>query len=121
MTEFYIMTGTPQELERDAGDKSHLKAVLTKPFGPAKLYEALEADKKTGKPKTMVVDDDTMLGPFVKKLLSIKGWDVHLYDNPEDALIAYPSVGPDIVLSDYFVGNITGLEMTRKMSEYDKE
>jgi two-component system chemotaxis response regulator CheY len=68
--------------------------------------------------KIMIVDDSTAMRMIVKKTLRQAGFDGHEFTEAEDgvkALAAIKASKPDLVLSDWNMPNMTGLELLQAL------
>ena len=69
--------------------------------------------------KIMIVDDSAAMRMIVKKTLRQAGFEGHEISEAEDgakALAAIQSASPDLVLSDWNMPNMTGIELLEKLS-----
>jgi two-component system chemotaxis response regulator CheY len=69
--------------------------------------------------KIMIVDDSIAMRMIVKKTLRQAGFEGHEITEAEDgakALVAIKSASPDLVLSDWNMPNMTGIELLEKLS-----
>jgi two-component system chemotaxis response regulator CheY len=67
----------------------------------------------------MIVDDSVAMRMIVKKTLRQAGFEGHDISEAEDgakALAAIKSATPDLVLSDWNMPNMTGIELLEKLS-----
>ncbi len=80
---------------------------LTKP--PQKLNPA--------ELKILLVDDDATTLKLLKKVLTSAGYQCESVGSGEDALIKIKEFNPDLVLTDYRMSGITGLELLKKIHE----
>ena len=70
------------------------------------------------KGKIVVVDDDKILTSAFKALLKVEGFsDAHLFNNPLEALDFLKENTPDIVISDFLMPEMNGLEFLQKVNE----
>jgi len=70
--------------------------------------------------KVMIVDDSTAMRMIVRKTLRLAGFDGHEFTEAEDgakALAAIKSAPPDIVLSDWNMPNMTGIELLEQIGK----
>lgn|SRR5487761_2318127 len=68
--------------------------------------------------KIMIVDDSTAMRMIVRKTLRLAGFDGHEFSECEDggkALAAIKAASPDIVLSDWNMPNMTGIELLEQL------
>jgi two-component system chemotaxis response regulator CheY len=69
--------------------------------------------------KIMIVDDSAAMRMIVKKTLRQAGFEGHEISEAEDgakALAAIQSASPDLVLSDWNMPNMTGIELLEKLA-----
>ncbi len=70
--------------------------------------------------KIMIVDDSSAMRMIVKKTLRLAGFEGHDLVEAEDgakALAAIKSAAPDLVLSDWNMPNMTGLELLESLGK----
>ena len=68
--------------------------------------------------KIMIVDDSAAMRMIVKKTLRQAGFEGHEISEAEDgakALAAIQSIAPDLVLSDWNMPNMSGIELLRQL------
>jgi CheY-like chemotaxis protein len=65
----------------------------------------------TDKKKVLVVEDNLLNRKLLKDLLSVNGYEVIEADNAEDGLIIVNSEIPDLILLDYQLPRMNGLQM----------
>ena len=59
----------------------------------------------------VVVDDEKVVTSAISVLLKVEGFtDVHVFNKPQDALDFLNSNKPDIVISDFMMPEMNGLE-----------
>jgi two-component system chemotaxis response regulator CheY len=69
--------------------------------------------------KILVVDDSTAMRLIVKKTLRLAGFEGHDIIEAQDgaeALATIQKVAPDLVLSDWNMPNMTGIELLEKLA-----
>jgi two-component system chemotaxis response regulator CheY len=72
--------------------------------------------------KIMIVDDSSAMRMIVKKTLRQAGFEGHTIAEAEDgamALAAIKASAPDIVLSDWNMPNMTGIELLENLGKED--
>jgi two-component system chemotaxis response regulator CheY len=68
----------------------------------------------------MIVDDSTAMRMIVRKTMRQAGFDGHDYSEAEDgakALTAIKSAAPDLVLSDWNMPNMTGMQLLEALAK----
>ncbi|WP_343563383.1 response regulator [Kiloniella sp. b19] len=64
----------------------------------------------------LVVDDDPVIGQMVARALeSLKGIETCYYKEPDMALLALRALRPDLILLDWMMPQMDGLEFIRRM------
>jgi two-component system cell cycle sensor histidine kinase/response regulator CckA len=67
------------------------------------------------KPSTVfVVDDEPMLLELAALILKPMGCDVRTFRDPETALKEYTLAPPDLVITDYAMGRMSGMDLIRE-------
>jgi CheY-like chemotaxis protein len=61
-----------------------------------------------------VVDDEPMLLDLAATVLQPLGFNVRTFRNPEQALAEYPAARPALVVTDYAMGSMNGLDLVRE-------
>ncbi len=65
--------------------------------------------------KVVIVDDEKMVTSAFKTLLKVEGYnDVNLFNNPKDALAFLKDNTPDLIVSDFIMPEMNGLEFLRE-------
>ena len=65
--------------------------------------------------KVLVVDDEAGVRDSVAELLRLEGYDVHTASDGQQALEAYGTFGPTLVVSDVLMPRMNGLELARSL------
>jgi CheY-like chemotaxis protein len=61
-----------------------------------------------------VVDDELMLLDLAATILEPLGFKVRTFSDPKQALAEYPAAGPLVVVTDYAMGEMNGLDLVRE-------
>ena len=69
----------------------------------------------------MVLDDEELMTETIRKLLSKRGYSVEIFSNPITALNVMQREKFDIVLTDFKMPNIDGLEMIDRIRDLRPE
>jgi len=70
--------------------------------------------------KILIVDDSTAMRMIVRKTMRLAGFDGHDYSEAEDGakgLAAIKAALPDLVLSDWNMPNMTGIELLENLTK----
>ncbi len=70
--------------------------------------------------KILIVDDSTAMRMIVRKTLRLAGYEGHEFSECDDgakALAAIKGAPPDIVLSDWNMPNMTGIELLEQLGK----
>ena len=70
-----------------------------------------------GRKKIIVVDDIPDVLYLLRSVLEFQGFDVVSYQNPEDAKNALESEKYDLLITDYYMGQLNGLELIKHVRE----
>ena len=74
------------------------------------------------KGKIVVVDDEKIVTSAFKTLLKVEGFsDAHFFNSPKDALSFLEKQTPDIIISDFLMPEMNGLEFLAKAKEIHPE
>lgn len=65
--------------------------------------------------KALVVDDALFMRTVLKKILTADGFDVFEASDGAEAVSAFPSVQPDVVLMDVTMPNLDGLSAAKQI------
>ena len=66
--------------------------------------------------RVFIVEDDEIYSEFLKKNLRTK-YKLHSYLNAEDAILALKSIKPDVLIIDYKLPGMNGIEMFEKVKD----
>jgi two-component system response regulator AtoC len=67
----------------------------------------------------LIIDDERTLARSIKLFLVEQGWDAEVAEDGERGLELLEKLHPDLVFLDYRLPRTTGLELLRKIREYD--
>jgi FixJ family two-component response regulator len=68
-----------------------------------------------GSPTTIfVVDDEPALLELAAIILQPLGFDVRTFIDPKQALVEYPAAKPAVLVTDYAMGGMNGLDLVRE-------
>jgi DNA-binding NtrC family response regulator len=65
-------------------------------------------------PTVFVVDDEVLLLELAETILTPLGCKVCTFTDPEVALQAFPATWPAVVLTDYAMGRMSGMDLIRE-------
>ena len=65
-------------------------------------------------PTVFVVDDEPMLLELAEAILKPQGYNVRTFRDPELALKEFPVARPDVVITDYAMGRMSGMDLIRE-------
>ena len=70
----------------------------------------------SSKTKTVVfvVDDEPMLLELAEAILRPMGFDVRTFRDPEQALKEFPDARPEVIVTDYVMGRMSGMDLIRE-------
>ena len=73
-------------------------------------------DKKAGNAAItiFVVDDEPLLLDLATAILQPMGFSVQTFRDPRAALAAFPAARPAVVVTDYAMGEMSGLDLVRE-------
>jgi DNA-binding response OmpR family regulator len=81
----------------------------------------VEAKRKEGDMKLLVVDDDINIQRLYKEELEEEGYDVIIAGTGKDAIELFKKEKPDIVTLDILMPDIDGISLLRKMKEINSK
>jgi DNA-binding response OmpR family regulator len=70
--------------------------------------------KNTRQPTVFVVDDEPMLLELAEAILKPLGYQVRTFRDPELALKEFPAAQPEVVITDYAMGRMSGMDLIRE-------
>ena len=65
-------------------------------------------------PTVFVVDDEVLLLELAETILTPLGVNVRTFTDPEQALREFPAAAPAVVLTDYAMGRMSGMDLIRE-------
>ncbi len=65
-------------------------------------------------PTVFVVDDEVLLLELAETILTPLGCKVRTFTDPEVALKEFPAAAPAVVLTDYAMGRMSGMDLIRE-------
>ena len=69
----------------------------------------------------IIVDDDPLIGGMISRFLDERsGFNVHFFENPEDALKQSPKLKPDMIILDWVMPKLSGLQFLLRMRKNKK-
>lgn len=71
--------------------------------------------------RILIMDDDQSLRYMLSEIFSFMGWDFVTYTNGREGIKGFLSEGADIILVDYHMPELDGLETVRILREHDQE
>lgn len=71
-------------------------------------------NKATPTPTVFVVDDEVLLLELAETILTPLGCKVLTFTDPEQALKEFPIAAPAVVLTDYAMGRMSGMDLIRE-------
>lgn len=71
--------------------------------------------------RILIMDDDPSLRYMLSEIFAFVGWNAVTYSNGRDGISGFLSHGADIILVDYHMPEIDGLETVRLIREQDQQ
>jgi CheY-like chemotaxis protein len=79
-----------------------------------------DTNSVAGAPVTIfIVDDEPMLLDLAAAILGPLGYDVQTFSNPEAALEILPAAKPALIVTDFAMGKVSGLDLIRECKRRD--
>jgi DNA-binding NtrC family response regulator len=79
-----------------------------------------DSNDVAGGPVTIfIVDDEPMLLELAAAFLEPLGYDVRTFSNPETALAEFPAAKPAVIVTDFAMGKVSGLDLIRECRRLD--
>ncbi len=100
---YYLVHGTPLTQKRPKGDNSSLEVVNRR------------ADRRVTKPLVLIVEDEAPLVTLLRYNLEKEGFEVSEAGDGEEALMRIAERKPDIVLLDWMLPLVSGIEVCRQI------
>lgn len=72
------------------------------------------AKSNAAQPTVFVVDDEPMLLELAEAILKPQGYLVRTFRDPETALKEYLEAQPEVVITDYAMGRMNGMDLIRE-------
>lgn len=66
--------------------------------------------------KIFIVEDDAEYSEFIKAKLRRK-YKIHSFDNAEDCLVSLKSIIPDVLVLDYYLPGMSGIDLYEKVKD----
>jgi len=84
-------------------------------MGGVQVMNQHASRKDAGTPVTVfVVDDEPMLLELAAAILKPVGFDVHTFRDPRLALKELPALNPAVIVTDYAMGEMNGMDLVRE-------
>ncbi len=112
-----------QEQYKPNEDGEGFSFILRKPFGKDEIIEAinfaiLERNKKKLS-KVLIVDDSPTSRKMLKKILTKHGFQCKESGNPIESINIAKDFEPDLIIVDYVMPGLNGVELAKKISKDD--
>ena len=75
----------------------------------------MKADRRTMQPRVLLVEDEPAQREAVSYNLESEGFEVIAADNGEDALLLVDEDTPDIIILDWMLPKLSGIEVCRQL------
>jgi DNA-binding response OmpR family regulator len=86
---------------------------------PWRLTEPSVADQSASARLALVVDDDPVVRSLIARILARKGWSVIEAANGAEAMVAARALRPNLVVTDYEMPSLSGLDLARSLRAVD--
>ncbi len=107
-------------LEEESPTSYSMKAIIPKRFASKKsLNDSKSPEFKIRGFNIMIVEDEKYLRDILFELFDKMGNRVSVFENGKDALKAYMENPFDLVITDYDIEGITGIELAAKIKDLD--
>lgn len=77
--------------------------------------KAADIQAEGGQPRVLVVDDEAAIREMIEFALKKAGMQVQLAANAHEALVAISEQRPDIILLDWMMPGVSGVDLTRRL------
>ncbi|MGR3364440.1 MAG: phosphate regulon transcriptional regulator PhoB [Maritimibacter harenae] len=67
------------------------------------------------KPLVLLVEDEPAQREILRYNLSSEGYDVSIAENGDDAMVLVDEIGPDLILLDWMLPGVSGIEICRRV------
>lgn len=114
----FVLTARDQFTDRVEASRQGVQAFLQKPLSPRDIADSVRTSLERAapeKPKVLAVDDDPTILSLIKPMLRKAGFAVTTLGDPTKFWQTLKSTNPDIVLLDYDMPEVTGLDLLRVM------
>ncbi|EAQ13770.1 MULTISPECIES: phosphate regulon transcriptional regulator PhoB [Maritimibacter] len=69
----------------------------------------------TDKPLVLLVEDEPAQREILRYNLASEGYDVSIAENGDDAMVLVEEIGPDLILLDWMLPGVSGIEICRRV------
>lgn len=107
-------------IEEETQDSYAIQAVIPQSAVVEKKKETNDGFMKIRGLNVMIVEDQEELRDVLQELFNNMGNRVTVFENGDDALEDFRAKQYDLLISDYGLGGITGLELAAKVKEIDE-
>ncbi len=118
-----LVSARDETTDRLTGYEAGADDYITKPFDSEELLAKIRVFLRTGSAPTdkrvLIVDDDPMILRLLEKQLTVSGYEVLSATNGADALRIVLAEGPSIVVTDWVMPEMDGLELCRALRSMD--